>query len=126
MSVQFQQQPQQVVRLNVEPRDDENDDDRQRLQSPGSRVPLDRMTSRLNPYSGVQKQLTQVQVDISREERADRIRIRRIFDKVRHIYVMWTMSNKNDNNDESVEDNNFSNVVKYSLIFSLTQITMDF
>ncbi|KAG5671993.1 hypothetical protein PVAND_002157 [Polypedilum vanderplanki] len=55
MSVQFTQQ--QVVHIEVDPRDD----DRQHLQYPGNRVPLDRMTSR--------------------EERADRIKIRRIFDK---------------------------------------------
>lgn len=78
MSVQFSQQPQQVVHIDVDPRDD----DRQYLQSPGTRVPLDRMTSRLNPYEQVQEQLTQVQTDLSREERADRIKIRRVFDKV--------------------------------------------
>jgi len=85
MSVQFTQQP-QVVQINVDPHDEE--DDRQRLQSPGARVPLDRMTSRLNPYSQVQEQLTQVQLDLSREERAERVRVRRIFDKVR-INKCW-------------------------------------
>lgn len=79
MSVQFTQQ-QQVVQINVDPHDEE--DDRQRLQSPGARVPLDRMTSRLNPYSQVQEQLTQVELDLSREERVERVRVRRIFDKV--------------------------------------------
>ncbi|XP_070492524.1 rhomboid-related protein 2 isoform X3 [Chironomus tepperi] len=54
MSVQFTQQ-QQVVQINDE------EDDRQRLQSPGTRVPLDRMTSR--------------------EERTERLRVRRIFEK---------------------------------------------
>jgi hypothetical protein len=81
MSVQFTQNPQQVVQIDVEPRD--GDDDRQRLQSPGTRVPLDRMTSRLNPYSQVQEQLTQVQLDNFREERTERMRVRKIFDKVR-------------------------------------------
>jgi hypothetical protein len=85
MSVQFTQQP-QVVQINVDPHDEE--DDRQRLQSPGARVPLDRMTSRLNPYSQVQEQLTQVEIDHSREERAERVRVRRIFDKVR-IFTCW-------------------------------------
>lgn len=80
MSVQFTQQQQQVVQINVDPHDDE--DDRQRLQSPGARVPLDRMTSRLNPYSQVQEQLTQVELDLSREERNERVRVKRIFDKV--------------------------------------------
>lgn len=56
--------------------------DNQHLQSP-QRVPLDRMTSRSdNPYSHVQEQLTQVDND-SREERTERQRVRRIFDKVR-------------------------------------------
>lgn len=78
MSVQFNNNPQQVVL--VEPY---SEDDRQHLQSPGNRVPLDRMTSRLkNPYADVQEQLNDIQVN-SREERAERIRIRRIFDKVR-------------------------------------------
>ena len=85
MSVQFTQQ-QQVVQINVDPHDEE--DDRQRLQSPGARVPLDRMTSRLNPYSQVQEQLTQVELDLSREERTERTRVRRIFDKVR-ILECW-------------------------------------
>lgn len=80
MSVQFTQQ-QQVVQINVDPHDEE--DDTQRLQSPGARVPLDRMTSRLNPYSQVQEQLTQVELDLSREERNERSRVKRIFDKVR-------------------------------------------
>jgi hypothetical protein len=82
MSVQFQQHPQQVININVEP----HDDDTQRLSSPG-RVPLDRMTSRLNnPYSGVQDQLMQVEntKTNSREERAARAQARRIFEKVRH------------------------------------------
>lgn len=92
MSVQFSQQPQQVVQIDVEPR---SDDDRQQLQSPGTRVPLDRMTSRLNPYLQVQEQLTQSQVDISREERAERVRIRRIFDKVRHIFIDESLGHNN-------------------------------
>lgn len=58
MSAQFRQNPQQVVQIEVEPRDG---DDRQRLQSPGTQVPLDRMTSR--------------------EERNQRMHVRRIFDK---------------------------------------------
>lgn len=60
------------------------DEDLQRLNSP-NRVPLDRMTSRsdqTNPYGHVQEQLTQVQLDSSREERSERQRVRRIFDKV--------------------------------------------
>lgn len=77
MSVQFTNNPQQVV--VVEPYDD---DDRQRLQSPGNRVPFDRMTSRLNPYAGVQEQINEISVN-SREERVERTRIRRIFEKVR-------------------------------------------
>lgn len=77
MSVQFTNNPQQVVL--VEPY---SEDDRQHLQSP-NHVPLDRMTSRLkNPYADVQEQLNEIQVN-SREERAERIRVRRIFDKVR-------------------------------------------
>lgn len=77
MSVQFQNNPQQVVL--VEPYEG---DDRQRLQSPGNRVPLDRMTSRLNPYAEVQEQINEIQVN-SREERIERVKMRRIFDKVR-------------------------------------------
>lgn len=78
MSVQFTQHPQQVVMIE--------DEDRQ-LREPGSRVPLDRMTSRSgdekNPYAHVQEQLTEAQLEnLSREERADRLRIRRIFDRV--------------------------------------------
>lgn len=76
MSVQFRQNPQQVVRIS-------EDDGNQHLQSP-YRVPLDRMTSRSeNPYSEVQDQLTQVQLDSSREEHNERQRVRRIFDRVR-------------------------------------------
>lgn len=78
MSVQFTKNPQQVVQ--VEPYDD---DDRQRLQAPGNRVPLDRMTSRLNPYADVQEQLNETQTNNSREERVERVKVRRIFDKVR-------------------------------------------
>lgn len=75
MSVQFSQNPQQVVRIN-------GDDGTEHLQSP-YRVPLDRMTSRLkNPYKEAQDQLTQMHLDSSREERTERQRIRRIFDKV--------------------------------------------
>jgi hypothetical protein len=77
MSVQFTQHPQQVVHIN-------DDDGLQHLQSP-NRVPLDRMTSRSdskNPYADVQEQLTEVQLDSSREEHTERLRIRRIFDKV--------------------------------------------
>lgn len=74
MSVQFRQQD-QVVHIN--------NDDEQHLQSP-YRVPLDRMTSRSeNPYAQVQEQLTIVELDSSREERTERQRVRRIFDKVR-------------------------------------------
>lgn len=79
MSVQYTNNPQQVVQ--VEPY--QKDDDRQHLQSPGTRVPLDRMTSRLNPYEDVQGQLNEIKTNNSREERAERIKIRRIFDKVR-------------------------------------------
>jgi hypothetical protein len=77
MSVQFTQHPQQVVNIN-------DDEGLQHLQSP-NRVPLDRMTSRSdqkNPYADVQGQLTEVQLDSSREERTERQRVRRIFDKV--------------------------------------------
>lgn len=77
MSVQFTQNPQQVVHIN-------DDDGFQHLQP--NRMPLDRMTSRsenLNPYAQVQDQLTEVQLDSSREERTERQRVRRIFDKVR-------------------------------------------
>lgn len=64
--------------------------DNQHLQSP-YRVPLDRMTSRSdNPYSQVQEQLTQVD-NASREERTERQRIRRIFDKVRHFTTLFVM-----------------------------------
>lgn len=78
MSVQFSNNPQQVVL--VEPYDN---DDQQRLQSPGNRPALDRMTSRLNnPYAEVQEQINEIQVN-SREERVERTRIRRIFEKVR-------------------------------------------
>lgn len=76
-SVRFDNQTQQVV--------DMNGDDNQHLQSP-YRVPLDRMTSRcnqINPYADLQEQLTNVQTDSSREERSERQRVRRIFDKVR-------------------------------------------
>lgn len=61
----------------------------QHLQSP-HRVPLDRMTSRSdkNPYSNVQEQLTQVET-ASREERTERQRIRRIFDKVRLLWPFF-------------------------------------
>lgn len=79
MSVQFTQHPQQVVHIN-------DDDGLQHLQSP-NRVPLERMTSRSdskNPYADVQGQLTEVQLDSSREERTERQRVRRIFDKVRN------------------------------------------
>lgn len=75
MSVRFDSQTQQVVNM---------EDDEQHLQSP-YRVPLDRMTSRsdkINPYAQVQEQLTTVN-DYSREERTERARVRRIFDKVR-------------------------------------------
>lgn len=78
MSVQFSQHPEQRVRIN-------EDEDNQHLQSP-YRVPLDRMTSRsekINPYAQVQDQLTQVQLDSSREEQNERQRVRRIFDRVR-------------------------------------------
>ena len=79
MSVQFSNNPQQVVL--VEPYD--HDDDHQRLQSPGNRPELNRMTSRLkNPYAEVQEQINEIQVN-SREARVERTRIRRIFDKVR-------------------------------------------
>ena len=75
MSVQFSQHPQQIVHIN-------DDDGTQHLQSP-QRVPLDRMTSRSqNPYVQVQKQIMEVEHD-SREERTERQRVRRIFDKVR-------------------------------------------
>ncbi|CRL03870.1 CLUMA_CG016995, isoform D [Clunio marinus] len=77
MSVQFTQNPQQIVHIN------DDDDGRQHLQSP-RRVALDRMTSRSdkqNPYAHVQEQLTQVQLDSSREERNERARVRKIFDK---------------------------------------------
>jgi hypothetical protein len=77
MSVQFTQHPQQVVHIN-------DDDDLQHLQSPNN-VPLNRMTSRSdskNPYADVQGQLTEVQLDSSREEQTERLRIRKIFDKV--------------------------------------------
>lgn len=89
MSVQFTQQPQQVVQIDVEPRDE---DDLQRLSSPGDRAPFDRMTSRLNPYSKVQEQLMQAEVNFSREERAERARIRRIFEKVGFLYKNMTHS----------------------------------
>lgn len=73
MSVQFTQRPDQVVHIN---------DDEQHLQSP-YRVPLDRMTSRSEkPYAQVHEQLTKVELDSSREERTERQRVRRIFDKV--------------------------------------------
>lgn len=79
MSVQFTQQPDQVVHIN---------DDEQHLQSP-YRVPLDRMTSRSeNPYGQVQEQLTKVEIDSSREERTERQRVRRIFDKVRLLLFL--------------------------------------
>lgn len=77
MSVQFTQNTTEV-RIH-------DDDGAQHLQSP-NRVPLDRMTSRSdksNPYAQVQGQLTEVQLDSSREERTERQRVRRIFDKVR-------------------------------------------
>lgn len=81
MSVQFTQNPQQVVMI------ENGDEDCQRLQSPGARVPLDRMTSRSgddkNPYAHVQEQLTEAQIEnYSREERAERTKMRRIFDRV--------------------------------------------
>lgn len=57
MSVQFQRNPQQIV---IEPN---LDDGQQHLQGPG-RVSLSR--------------------SVSREERSERIRIKRIFDKVGH------------------------------------------
>lgn len=79
MSVQYTKNPQQVVQ--VEPYN--GDDDRERLQAPGNQVPLERMTSRLNPYGHVQEQLNEIQTNNSREERVERIRVRRIFDKVR-------------------------------------------
>lgn len=82
-SVQFSQHPQQVVHINDE-------DGTQHLQSP-NRVPLDRMTSRseqLNPYAQVQKQLTQAQLDSSREERDARQKLGRLFDKVRHSLLL--------------------------------------
>lgn len=78
MSVQFMQHPQQVVHIN-------DDEGLQQLQPP-NRPSLDRMTSRSdtkNPYADVQGQLTEVQLDSSREERTERQRVRRIFDKVR-------------------------------------------
>lgn len=87
MSVQFSQHPDQRVRIN-------EDDDSQHLQSP-YRVPLDRMTSRsekINPYDQVQRQLTQVQLDSSREEQTERIRIRRIFDRVRLDLIAQSMT----------------------------------
>lgn len=77
MSVQFTQNTTEV-RIH-------DDDGAQHFQSP-NRVPLDRMTSRSdksNPYAQVQGQLTEVQLDSSREERTERQRVRRIFDKVR-------------------------------------------
>lgn len=81
MSVQFTKNPQQVVQ--VEPYQSEDDHlDHQYLQSQDVRVPLDRMTSRFNPYADVQEQLNDIQTT-SREERAERIKVRRIFDKVR-------------------------------------------
>lgn len=80
MSVQFVQS-QQVVHIN-------DDDGNQHLQSP-HRVPLDRMTSRSeNPYAQVQGQLTEVKLDSYREERTERQRVRRIFDKVRLWLVL--------------------------------------
>jgi hypothetical protein len=78
MSVQFTKNPQQVVQ--VEPYN--SDEDQQRLQGHDVRVPLDRMTSRLNPYADVQEQINDIQ-NYSREERAERIKVRRTFDKVR-------------------------------------------
>lgn len=82
MSVQFTQNPQQVVMMG------RNGDDHEHQQSQprGTRVPLDRMTSRSedkNPYAQVQEQLTEAQFEnYSREERADRSKMRRIFDRV--------------------------------------------
>jgi len=86
MSVQFTQNPQQVVHIV---RDEDDDDGQQRLTGP--RVPLERMTSRFdqNPYGDVQEQLKQVH-EGSREERAERIRIRRIFEKASLKIVLST------------------------------------
>lgn len=95
MSVQFTQHPEQRVRIN-----DEDGD--QHLQSP-YRVPLDRMTSRsakINPYAQVQDQLTQVQLDSSREEHNERQRIRRIFDRVRLDFIAQLMSHAVECNHE--------------------------
>lgn len=78
MSVQYTKNPQQVVQ--VEPYN--SDDDHQRLNSGDVTVNLNRMNSRLNPYADVQEQLNDIKTN-SREERAERIKIRRIFDKVR-------------------------------------------
>lgn len=81
MSVRFNNQAQQVV--NIE-------DENQHLQHP-NRPALDRMTSRSdpeNPYAQVQEQLTKVQNDSSREERTERQRVRRIFDKVRLLIAV--------------------------------------
>lgn len=87
MSVQFSQH-QQVVHIN-------EDDGSQHLQSP-QRVPLDRMTSRSeHPYAQVQKQLTKVE-NVSREERTERQRVRRIFDKVRLCSIAQLMSHLSD------------------------------
>lgn len=77
MSVQFNQR-QQIVQI-----EQPENDGLQHLNTP-NRVPLDRMTSRSdnnNPYEQVQRQLTQID-NTSREERAERIKIRRIFERV--------------------------------------------
>jgi hypothetical protein len=84
MSVQFTQNPQQVVMI------ENGDEDRQVMTCETERAPLDRMTSRSgdekNPYAFVQEQLTQEQLDnYSREERADRLKMRRIFDRVSNL-----------------------------------------
>lgn len=88
MSVQFSNNPQQVV--VVEPYD--NNDEQRHLQS-GNRPTLDRMTSRLkNPYGEVQEQLNEIQLN-SREERIERVRIRRIFDKVSKAWYFFLSYN---------------------------------
>lgn len=69
-----------------------DEEDLQHLQSP-NRVPLNRMTSRSdtkNPYGQVQEQLTEIQLDSSRDEQYERHRIRKIFDKVRRRVIRLT------------------------------------
>lgn len=82
MSVQFTQNPQQVVMI------ENGNDDQQRLRPQGTRAPpdLNRMNSRSedkNPYAQVQEQLTEAQIEnYSREVVEDRRKMRRIFDRV--------------------------------------------